>query len=151
MDKIITQKVLNENTGELESQCYRRLKHISKIRGGYRMVYKSYDDIQVSLLKSSKDIEVFLIIRDKFTYARIESNISAVTISKTLNISVPKVSRLIKSLVDNDFLMRVDRGIYRLNPFMFIPYKSNAELLQKEWREIKNERITNTVEDRDLA
>ncbi len=115
------------------------------------MVYKSYDDIQVSLLKSSKDIEVFLIIRDKFTYARIESNISAVTISKTLNISVPKVSRLIKSLVDNDFLMRVDRGIYRLNPFMFIPYKSNAELLQKEWREIKNERITNTVEDRDLA
>ena len=138
MDKIITQRVLNAVSGELEAQDYRAIQTVRKIKGGYRMVYKSYDDIQVSLLKSGLDIKIFLYIRDKFTYQRIESNISARKIADELETTTSKTSHLIKLLVDNDFLMRVDRGIYRINPFMFIPYKSNAELLQKEWKELKS-------------
>ena len=138
MDKIITQRVLNIDTGELESQDYKAIKPIRSIKGGYRMTYKSYDEIQANLLKSQLDIKIFLYIRDKFTYARIEAHISARDIAKKLKTTPSKVSTLMKTLVDNDFLKRVDRGIYRMNPFMFIPYKSNAELLQKEWKKLND-------------
>ncbi len=139
MDKIISQVVLNKTTGELETQDLRVLKPTSKIKGGYRMMYKNYDEIQSELLKSNLDIRIFLYIRDKFSRTRIETSISARAIANELNTTPSKVSTLIKQLVENNFLMRVDRGIYRMNPFMFIPYGSPAEELQKEWEKLKEE------------
>ena len=101
------------------------------------MVYKSYDDIQILALKSALDIKIFLYIRDKFTYQRIENSLSARQIAKEFDTSPSKVTTLIRKLIELKFLKRVDRGIYRMNPFMFIPYKANAELLQKEWKELE--------------
>ena len=146
--KIITQKVLNESTGELESQDYKHFGSKAYVKGGFRMSYKSYDEIQIKLLKSSKDIEIFLYIRDKFTYARVETSLPAREISIQLGTSQPKVSRLIKELVENDFLKRATRGIYRMNPYMFIPYKSNGLQLQKEWSNVGS---TNPVDNNTVA
>ena len=139
IDKIITQRVLNESTGELESKDYREVKRYSKVKGGYRMTYKSYDEVQVETLKSSLDIKIFLYIRDKYTYQRVENVLSARDISKELGVATSKVANLIKKLTEANFLLKVSRGTYRMNPFMFIPYKSNAEQLQKEWEELKND------------
>ena len=144
--RIITQRVLIETTGELESKDYRETKRYSKVKGGYRMTYKSYDDIQVEALKSSLDIKIFLYIRDKYTWMRIENILSARDIAEENNVAISKVSKLISTLVDLDFLVRINRGIYRMNPFMFIPYKSNAEELQKEWKEIQNELLRKSNE-----
>ena len=137
-DRIISQKVLNETTGELETQDCRVIDRKSTIRGGFKMIYKSYDDIQAEVLKSGLDIKIFLYIREKFTYMRVESILSARDIAKELNTSTPKVSVLMKELVDKKFLKRVHRGIYRMNPFMFLPYKSDGVTLQKEWNSFDN-------------
>ncbi len=137
--KIITQQVLNKDTGELESQDYKAVESKRTIRGGFMISYKSYDEIQVETLKSALDIKIFLYIRDKFTYKRIESSLSARTIADDLSTTPSKVSTLIKVLVKKDFLKRIDRGIYRMNPFMFIPYKSKGTTLQKEWTQLEKD------------
>jgi hypothetical protein len=40
-------------------------------------------------------------------------------------------------MVESDLLMRIDRGLYRLNPFAYLPYQSDGALLQKEWLGLK--------------
>jgi hypothetical protein len=42
-------------------------------------------------------------------------------------------------MLQADMLMRISRGIYRFNPYMYIPYGGDGETLQKEWNEIKIE------------
>ena len=54
-------------------------------------------------------------------------------IAKKLKTSQQKVSGIIKRMVDEDVLRRVSRGIYKLNPFVYMPYMANGEKLQKEW------------------
>jgi hypothetical protein len=41
---------------------------------------------------------------------------------------------MLKILVEEQYLMRVHRGIYRLNPFVYLPVMSDAQLLQSEWK-----------------
>ena len=65
---IITKKVLNEETGELESQRFREEKIRKQIKGGFRMVYRSYDDALVEIVKSGKDLEAVVFIRNMFSY-----------------------------------------------------------------------------------
>jgi len=59
---IITKKVLNENTGELENQDYKQIKKTKRIRGGFTMVYKSYDEALLNVVKSKKDLEIVIYI-----------------------------------------------------------------------------------------
>ena len=42
-------------------------------------------------------------------------------------------------MLEINLLMRIDRGIYRLNPFAYLPYQSDGALLQKEWLRLKEE------------
>ena len=135
---IITKKVLNENTGELESQSYKQIRKRKKIRGGFRMVYKTYDDAVLEVVKSKKDLEILIYIRDLFTYNRVENVLSKVDIAKALKVSEQKASVVIRRLLDSNLIKKVSRGIYRLNPYMYLPFRSDAENLQQEWNNIKN-------------
>ena len=36
-------------------------------------------------------------------------------------------------------LKRVYRGIYRMNPYMYVPTMANAEVLQEEWNKLSHE------------
>lgn len=133
---IITKQVLNENTGELEKKKFRQEKTYKSIKGGFKMVYSSYDDALLKIVKSSKDLEIVLIIRNMFTYARIENAISKQDLALIANVSSRKASSIIEMMVETGMLMRVSRGIYRLNPFMYLPYRSDAEELQRDWKEL---------------
>ena len=31
---------------------------------------------------------------------------------------------------------KVERGIYRMNPFIYVPYQADAQILQDEWKEL---------------
>jgi predicted transcriptional regulator len=135
---IITQQVLNEDTGELEIKNYREERKSTNIKGGFSMVYKDYDEVLEEVIKSNIDMKIFQIIKKSFTYKRIEVVLSSTDISKQLNISKPKVTRFIKNLIDNAFLKRVGRGTYRMNPFMFIPFRSDSSELQQEWKRLEN-------------
>jgi len=135
--KIVTHIILNEDTGELTNKDFREVQEYKKVRQGFRMVYKSYDEVLLQIVKSNLDLKIVTSIRDMFTYNIIEVGISAIDLSKKLNTSKQKVNKIIKTMVEYRLLKRVRRGVYRLNPYMFIPYKSEAELLQKEWNDIK--------------
>lgn len=133
---IITKKVLNENTGELELQDYTQIKKTKRMRGGYRMVYKSYDDAIIEVVKSQKDLKIIIAIRDKFTYKQVEHNLSAIELAEEFSVSRQKITSILKDLVNVKLLKKITRSLYRLNPFMYVPYKADAETLQREWNEL---------------
>lgn len=111
-------------------------KFTQRVRGGFMLIYGSYDSALINIISSSVDYQIVTYIRDKFTYSKTEIHLSSQHIAGLFKVSKPKVTRLIKSMVDNDLLMRVDTGIYRLNPFMFIPFRANGSELQEEWKHL---------------
>lgn len=135
---IITKKVLNENTGELEVKDFKEVKKLSTVKRGFFMLYKSYEEAVENCINSKLDYSILLEVKNSFSYARIECVISPTDISKKLNCSKRKVTSIIKKMTENKILMKVSKGVYRLNPYMVIPYRSNGEELQKEWTELVN-------------
>ena len=134
-NSIITHKVLNDNTGELESKDFMEIQKRKLVKGGFiLMYYKSYEQITESVITSNKDLKLFHWITNQFTKNRIESVITHTAC--TVDVSQPKFSKFVKQLVELNYLCRVSRGIYRLNPFVYVPYQSNAETLQTEWIEL---------------
>lgn len=133
---IIVKQVLNENTGEIESKQFREEKTTKTIRGGYNMIYhKSYEEVMEEVVKSNKDLKLFNWITNRFTYQRVESPI--IFTECKLDISQPSFSKMVKLLNDLSYLLRVGRGIYRLNPFIYVPFRADASSLQQEWTQIK--------------
>ena len=129
---IMTHKILNEDSGELESKDYREQKETSNLRGGFNMIYhKTYEEVTESAIKSNTDIKLFNWITNKFTYQKVDVPLPFDKCK--IEVSQPQFSRMIKRLVELNYLLRTSRGIYRLNPFMYLPYKSNGEELQAEW------------------
>ena len=134
--EIIPQKVVDQDTGELRTQYLEKQRIPKKIRGGYRMVYEAYDQALINTITSSTDLMIITYIRDMYTYAQKENHLSAAEIASCFDVSPRKVEMLIKKLVETKLLGRVRRGVYRLNPYMYIPFRADAEELQKEWSEI---------------
>ena len=114
---------------------FNEIKSTKKMKGGFSMVYKDYDEILL-LLKSNLDIQIFLEIRNNFTYRKIEAAISASEIAKKLNTSTTKVRTVINKLKNECFIIKINRTSYRLNPFIYLPFRSESELLQKEWNNL---------------
>ena len=135
---IITKKVYNDNTEQLESLDFKQVKTIKRIKGGFNMMYKSYDDALREVVKSGLDLDIAIRIRDMFTYSKREIFLSPTDISSNLNIAKSKVQTVINRMIETNMLMKVSRGVYRLNPFMFIPFRSDGEELQEEWKNILN-------------
>lgn len=134
---ILTKFVLNDNTGELEAQDFMEIKEVKKrLKGGFRMIYKEYDEILKKCVKSNLDLRMILEIRDKFTYKRIEVYLSAIELAKTLGTTRQTMSNMIKKLLKEKFILKVDKYIFRLNPFMYLPYRCKAIELQQEWIEL---------------
>ena len=109
------------------------LRNRKNIRGGFRMVYKSYDDALLSIVKSTKDLELVIFIRDMFTYMQVEANLSTDYLQKKTGLAKSKITEVISRMVTSKLLHKVRRGVYRLNPYMYLPYKADSELLQAEW------------------
>jgi len=139
--KIISHKVLNENTGELESKNFTEEKRLKKIRGGFNMIYhKNYEDVMVEVINSNKELRLFNWITNQFTYDKKEASISYP--GKDF-ISKPQYLKMIKKLIEIGYLYKVKRGTYMLNPYIFLPYRADAEKLQKEWSELMSTKGTN--------
>lgn len=135
--EIVTHKILNEETGEYESKDFKQIKETKVIKGGFRMTYKSYDEAQLEIVKSTMDLKILLHIRDMFTYQKVEVVVSPTEISKELEVAKSKVQTVIKRMTDSGLIKKVSRGTYRLNPFMFIPFRASGEELQYEWKQLK--------------
>ena len=135
---IVSLKVLNEETGEHEDKRYQEIPEHKRIRGGYSRMYKDYDSALLEIVNSGKDLELLVMIRDQFTYARVETVIQKSAIAKIAGVSERKVTDVVNRMLSAGLLGRVSRGVYRLNPFMYIPFRADAEMLQSEWSAIFN-------------
>ena len=135
-EEIITKQVLNETTGEVESQDFKQLKKHKKIRGGFRMVYLLYDEAVHKVISSKKDFEIITGIREMFTHKKTEVELSPTDLAKRYNVSRRKVSELLKKLKEVKMLTLVYSTSYRFNPFMYVPYRANGEELQNEWNQL---------------
>lgn len=136
IDTLITQKILNEETGELETKDFKQVKTVSKLKGGFNMIYhKNYEEVMLEVVNSKRELQLFNWITNKFTYQRVETPLPFIEVQF---ISKSQFSIMLKELVKLKYIKRVSRGVYRLNPFIYIPYKSDATLLQKEWNALPN-------------
>jgi len=131
----IPQKVLNENTGELETKYFHEEAKKKTIRGGFNMIYhKNYEDVMEKVVSSNKELRLFNWIINQFTYMKTEVSLSYLDVNF---ISRPQFIKMIKTLVELQCLKRVKRGIYRLNPFMYLPFRADGEELQAEWNQLQ--------------
>lgn len=135
VNTIIQKKVLNDNTGELETTDFKKVTTRKNIRGGFVMVYKSYDKALENIVKSNLDMQLVNAIKDKFTYKQTDVFISTKSLAIRFGTTQRKVQLLVKAMIDATMLLKIG-STYRLNPFMFIPYNANGEELQAEWKEL---------------
>ena len=135
----ITKKVLNEASGSLEEVVFRTEKERKRIKGGFAMYYKSYEEAVANIINSKLDYTILVEIKRQFTYARIECVISATNLAQSLGCAKSKVNTVLSAMVKEQMLLKVARGIYRLNPYMVLPFRADGELLQNEWTQLVGE------------
>jgi len=97
------------------------------------MVYREYDVAVLQVIRSQKDLEILLRVRELFSKSRVEVPIDAKAIASKADTVPSKVNVVRKKMEDVDLLKRVARGIYRMNPYMYVPTMVDSERLQKEW------------------
>ena len=135
-ERIVSHKILNDATGELEAKDFMEMKQKKKLKGGFSMVYLDYDEAVESIIRSQLDFSLVVAIRKMFTYKRVEVVLSATDISQKFSVSKSKVDLLIKKMLTASLLKRVSRGTYRLNPYMYLPFRADGPELQAEWNKV---------------
>ena len=131
----ISKKVLNEDTGELESKEFKEQYKKSSIRGGFNLMYHGkYEEVTEQALKSGTDIKIFNWITNSFKYQKVDVPLTYDRCK--IKVSKAQFSKVLKRLVELKYIKRTSRGIYRLNPFIYVPYKANGAELQQEWEEL---------------
>lgn len=133
---IITKKVLNETSGELESKDFRQIKETKRVKGGYANMYKSYEEAIEQVISSKLDYTILLEFKNQFTYQRVECVLSPAKVGKKLGCSERKALTVLQRMIQVGLVMKVDKWTYRLNPYMVLPYHSDGETLQREWTEL---------------
>jgi len=107
-------------------------------------MYKNGYDMVMLNLNSKLEMKIFIEIRDSFTKNKVEVNLSQVELAKKFDSTKSTVNRLIKKFIDIEFLIKIERGIYRMNPFIYVPYQADAQILQEEWKELIEDNIHTT-------
>jgi len=133
----VVRQVLNEKTGELEKQRFTSDKQFGNTaKQGWRRMYTGYDEILMSM-SSPKEVELMIYIKDMFKKTNTEVGVVQTDIALMFNVSPGYVNKLLAKFVRLDLLMKIRRGVYRLNPYIYIPYNADGFTLQKEWDELK--------------
>lgn len=144
--RILTENIVSPYTGEISTKDFKEIIPRSKLKRGFTMIYKIYDDALLSVVRSKKDVALFLHIRDLFsktnTGIAINSREVAKEVSKKLKepLTSSKVTEVKNRMIEADLIMKIKRGVYRLNPFAYLPYQSDGVELQKEWNELKEKK-----------
>jgi predicted transcriptional regulator len=127
--------------GEVIEDSWVESKDKANIKSGWSRMYRNeYDNIILSL-KSSKEIEVFINIRDSINPEDFSVTFNQVKLAKKLNTSRATVSLAVKRLVELDYLRKME-GVFYANPFVYIPNKrllDNMQIkkIQDTWKDIE--------------
>ena len=110
---------------------------------GWRKMYLQYDEIILGM-NSKLETRLMLKIRDSFTKHKMLANINQKELAAQFETTPPTVNRLVKKLVSLEFIYKVDRGIYMMNPYIILPYQANAKEWQDEWEKITKDETCGT-------
>jgi len=139
-DRIITKKVLNEKTGEIKEEAF-RLKKLS-IKGGSSNMYKNFYDIIVEIASVSKTSAMLLKrLNEVMNTNKLDVNVSYRDFKDICGKKA--YTMFIKRCIDLNYIKRTGNGVYRINPFILIPYKLNGAKAQREWLELENKNSEN--------
>ena len=101
--------------------------------------YPEYDIVIQKIIKSKKDLEIVLYIKNMFTEKEIK--ISPRTIAIELKTSKKKIYDILHIMLSTKLIISIKALVFRLNPYIIIPFGFNGAELQQEWDEIINERL----------
>jgi len=136
--KIFTELVISKETGEVSSRDYTEIFPKKKLKGGFNIVYMNeYEKASSNVVFSNLDFRLLSQIRSLFKKTQTEVKIPVTKLAKKNDTTRQTVSSIVARMVKADMLYRIERGLYRFNPNMFIPFGANGELLQKEWKSLK--------------
>jgi hypothetical protein len=140
---VVALELINPETGEtthvkgesVKSSKYYSIKNITT-----RINNMDLLTVMELTCKSSKDIRLFNNITESVdSTGRIRFDSIKATAEK-FEVSREKLTRFLKLLTENNFTVKLDKGVYMVNPFIFIGkrIRSNAdrETLQAEWNEL---------------
>ena len=131
----IPMEVLNPETGEFETKRFTQdSTYNTGIKQGWRRMYIAYDEV-MEHLNSQKEIQMFIHIRNLFTKSKPNVNINQTKLAKEFDVNRVTLNRFVKKLTSVEFINKEDDSSYRMNPYMFIPYRADAKTLQEEWNE----------------
>lgn len=137
---VVEMDAINPTTGELF-----KIHGVNEEQNRYYSVRKLTSRINAmdlfslmeNVCKSSKDIHMMNILTERVTREN-ELRIDNITnLASDLDVSRVKLTTFLKSLVDSNFLHKLDVGVYLVNPYVFVGrrVKSNElrEAAQHRW------------------
>ena len=136
-EKIIQETVLNKETGELQTKDFKEVTTYgpSKKQGWCAMYKTMYDELMMNL-NSRLEKKVFMQVRDSFTAKKQEVHFNKTRVAEDFSSTRPTISRIFKKLEDLEAIKHLEDGVYRLNPYMYIPYQADGLELQREWENL---------------
>ena len=128
---------LNENGEILLVDEWQSKQRRVNIKIGWFRMYKEMLEV-FAICNSNLENRILIYILDN-TKKNFTINIKVNNLAKDFEVSRVKISSFIKKLKDADFI-KGSRGIFLVNPRMFVPQNASNEIvkeLQDEWKEIE--------------
>jgi hypothetical protein len=140
-ETIITKNILNNKTGEIDEEEFIQRKSKSRTsKGGWRMMYSDFEYVLINM-KSQKEIKALIQLKNMFKASISQIVINKSTMCKNFGMTRVTFSNFISRLISYNFLIELEDKQYRMNPFMYLPYKSSGRELQDEWERIIGENL----------
>jgi hypothetical protein len=113
-------------------------KYYSIRRLNLKICYEDFIEVQSKLCRSSKDILIFGHLFQRVDKEN-ELRVNITKFCEQYNYTRSRVNKMLQESIEINFIKRLDRGIYLINPFIFKSKgcsNQTIERLQKEWHQI---------------
>jgi hypothetical protein len=103
-------------------------------------MYSDFEYVLINM-KSQKEIKALIQLKNMFKASISQIVINKSTMCKNFGMTRVTFSNFISRLISYNFLIELEDKQYRMNPFMYLPYKSSGRELQDEWERIIGENL----------
>jgi len=140
---VVEMDVIDPTTGELfkaqgineVTERYYSIKRITSRVNAMDLLFK-----MEAICKSPKDINILNMLLDTHDNENKIRIDNITNLAKDIGISRSKLNSLLKKCVDTDLFRKLDRGIYFINPYIFIGRRvrsnKDRESCQAQWNRV---------------
>jgi len=147
--KVDVVKVSNPYTGELEPHKIEKLtEYKPTAKQGWQMIYVKDRNEVILKVRGTLRQEIFFWIENQFTKTKSVVVLNQERIAKLFGTTRPYVGSVIKTMIATEYIKKIEKNEYKLNPFFYVPYRADAVELQSQWiDEIKKDNPFTGQED----